>query len=73
MELTKQFSLNFRKARTAKGLSQAEVADKLGCATSYVSMLERGARTPSLDFIETSAKILGVPAISLLTSAKGGA
>jgi len=38
----------------------------VGISVSYVSMLERGQRSPPLETIEKMAKALGVPAASLL-------
>jgi transcriptional regulator with XRE-family HTH domain len=43
-------------------LSQQEVAQKAKISVSYVSMLERGERSPPL---ETLAKALGVPPVDL--------
>ena len=45
------FRQALRDLRLASGLTQAEVADKLGKPQSYVSKLESGDR--SLDYIET--------------------
>lgn len=45
------FRQELRELRLASGLTQAEVAEKLGKPQSYVSKLESGDR--SLDFIET--------------------
>ena len=45
------FRQAIRDLRLASGLTQAEVADKLGKPQSYVSKLESGDR--SLDYIET--------------------
>lgn len=53
-------------ARTFQGLTQAEVAAKLGLAKSYVSEIEAGKRPVSLQTIRRYAKLLGVPASSLL-------
>ena len=67
MDLVNRFAGNVRKLRSKKKLSQKTLADKIGISVSYVSMLERGQRSPPLDMLEKVAKALGVPPISLLS------
>jgi transcriptional regulator with XRE-family HTH domain len=67
MDLVNRFAGNVRKLRAKKKLSQKTLADKIGISVSYVSMLERGQRSPPLDMLEKVAKALGVPPISLLS------
>ncbi len=66
MDLVTRFAGNVRKLRGKKNLSQKTLADKVGISVSYVSMLERGQRSPPLDMLEKVAKALGVTPISLL-------
>ncbi|MCX5732381.1 MAG: helix-turn-helix transcriptional regulator [Deltaproteobacteria bacterium] len=66
MDLLTRFATNIRRLREKKKLSQKALADKVGISVSYVSMLERGQRSPPLETIEKMAKALGVPAASLL-------
>jgi transcriptional regulator with XRE-family HTH domain len=66
MDLVNRFAGNVRKLRGKKKLSQKTLADKIGISVSYVSMLERGQRSPPLDMLEKVAKALGVTPISLL-------
>ena len=66
MDLLTRFAGNVRRLRAKKGLSQKALADKVGISVSYVSMLERGQRSPPLETIEKVAKALSVPAASLL-------
>jgi transcriptional regulator with XRE-family HTH domain len=66
MDLVTRFAGNVRKLRSKKKLSQKTLADKIGISVSYVSMLERGQRSPPLDMLEKVAKALGVTPISLL-------
>ena len=64
--LTRRFAANVQRLRSKKKLSQKALADKVGISVSYVSMLERGQRSPPLETIEKMAKALGVtPAILL--------
>jgi transcriptional regulator with XRE-family HTH domain len=59
-------SQNIKANRIRKKLSQEELAKKAGISVSYVSMLERGQRSPPLDAIEAVAKALSVKPTSLL-------
>jgi transcriptional regulator with XRE-family HTH domain len=66
MDLLTRFAGNVRRLRARKKLSQKALADKVGISVSYVSMLERGQRSPPLETIEKMAKALGVPPGTLL-------
>jgi transcriptional regulator with XRE-family HTH domain len=53
--------------RTDRGLTQEQVAQKVGVTKNYITMLETGARkTPSLRVLKRLAKALGVPVTELL-------
>jgi transcriptional regulator with XRE-family HTH domain len=66
MDLLARFATNVRRLRAKKSLSQKALADKVGISVSYVSMLERGQRSPPLETIEKMAKALSVPPATLL-------
>jgi transcriptional regulator with XRE-family HTH domain len=66
MDLLTRFASNVRRIRSKKKLSQKALADKVGISVSYVSMLERGQRSPPLETIEKVAKALSVPPATLL-------
>ena len=66
MDLLTRFAGNVRRLRARKRLSQKALADRIGISVSYVSMLERGQRSPPLETIEKMAKALAVPPASLL-------
>ncbi len=66
MDLLTKFAANVRRLRSKKKLSQKALADKVGISVSYVSMLERGQRSPPLETIEKMAKALGVQPAALL-------
>ncbi len=66
MDLLTKFAGNVRRLRSKKRLSQKALADKVGISVSYVSMLERGQRSPPLETIEKMAKALGVSPAALL-------
>ncbi|MGI6400431.1 MAG: helix-turn-helix domain-containing protein, partial [Bacillota bacterium] len=53
--------------RLVQELTQAQVADRAGCRTSYVSMIEvGGSKNPTLDSLEKIAEGLGVSICRLL-------
>jgi transcriptional regulator with XRE-family HTH domain len=66
MDLLTKFAGNVRKLRARKKLSQKALADRVGISVSYVSMLERGQRSPPLETVEKMARALGVSPASLL-------
>jgi len=56
-----------KKLRTAKGLTQEQLGNKVGVSDAYITMLETGARkNPSLDLLERLAKALKVKVGELL-------
>jgi len=46
--------------RISKGISQAQLADKLGTKQSAIARLESGTINPSLSFLERISHALGV-------------
>ncbi len=66
MTLVVLFAQNLRNARARRHLSQAGLAAKAGISVSYISMLERGQRSPLLDTIDRLAEALAVSPLSLL-------
>ncbi|HTT71302.1 MAG TPA: helix-turn-helix transcriptional regulator [Anaeromyxobacteraceae bacterium] len=65
--LADKFAVNLKSERLRRKLSQEALAAKAGLSVSYISMLERGQRTPPLDTLESLAKALSVSATSLLS------
>lgn len=66
MTLGETVARNLFAVRKQKKLSQVILAKKAKISVSYVSMLERGQRTPPLETLEVIAKALGVPPLHLL-------
>jgi len=66
MDLLTRFAGNVRRIRLKKKLSQKSLAEKVGISVSYVSMLERGQRSPPLETVEKVAKALATPPAQLL-------
>ncbi|MAN77679.1 helix-turn-helix domain-containing protein [Pelagibacterium luteolum] len=66
MRLAEIFGRNVRKARLAKGWSQEQLAFESNLQRSYISEIETGKRNPTLDVVETIARVLEVRVIELL-------
>ena len=66
MSLTNIVAQNLLDARKQLNISQQAVAKKARVSVSYISMLERGERTPPLETLEVLAKALGVAPLDLL-------
>ncbi len=66
MSLATIVAQNLLATRNQKNLTQTVFAKKAKLSVSYISMLERGTRTPPLETLEVLAKALGVPPLDLL-------
>jgi ribosome-binding protein aMBF1 (putative translation factor) len=62
----KQFGRNLEEARGWIGLSQGQLARKIGVNASQVGRLENGERCPRLDRVVALADALGVQVRDLL-------
>ena len=74
--LQKRFGAVLRQLRLKKGLSQEELALEAGLDRTFVSMLERGIRQPSLSSLFAIAAALRTPAsrvVRLTEKADAGA
>lgn len=60
------FADRLKAARRASGMTQKEVAEKIGVAKSTYSLYESGKRTPLVEGVKLIAKTLGVTADELL-------
>lgn len=56
----KMFALRIRTLREAQGISQEKLAERAGLHRTYIGMVERLERNPSLVCIYKIAKGLGV-------------
>jgi transcriptional regulator with XRE-family HTH domain len=55
---TKKAGQIFKQARNAKGLTQAELAEKSGIHWNTIAKIERGEQKPEFDTIKRLAKVL---------------
>lgn len=65
-DFTRRFAERLRDIRTAKGMSQEQLADEAGIHRTHVSLIERNRRSVRLETLERLAKALGVPPSQLI-------
>jgi predicted transcriptional regulator len=56
-------------ARSRAGLTQGEVAERMGTTQSVIARLESGRRTPSMRTVQRYAQVVGARAVVHLESA----
>jgi transcriptional regulator with XRE-family HTH domain len=66
MSIREDFARNLRRLRHAKGLSQEALAYEAGIDRTYISALERGVYSATIDMVAKLAAVLGVEAAELL-------
>jgi len=59
-------SLNVKKFRKLRGLTQQQLADKATITRNYLTLIENNAREPSMTTLERLSEVLQVP-VSVLT------
>lgn len=59
-DIRKLVGSNIRRLRIAAGLTQAELAERMGVDRGYVSGLELGQRNPTIVTLWHTAQALGV-------------
>ncbi|WP_281459244.1 helix-turn-helix domain-containing protein [Pseudomonas rhizophila] len=64
MELRKAFGQALKQIRTSRSLTQEDFSEV--SSRTYLSTLERGLKSPTLDKLDEIAKALGVHPVSLL-------
>ncbi|MBC2775839.1 helix-turn-helix transcriptional regulator [Rhizobium sp. AQ_MP] len=69
MEIRELFAKNLRKSRQAKGLSQEELAHLADIDRTYISSLERGLYSPTIEVLDKLARALGIQPEDLIKSA----
>ena len=70
LEFSDAFALVLQRHRTAKKLSRQSLAQRAGLHQTYIGLLERGLRNPSLDAANAIAEALDVPFAQLVAEAE---
>ena len=60
LDTSDAFAIVLKQHRTAKGLSQEALAEKANLHPTYIGLLERSLRNPSLNVAQALANALGV-------------
>lgn len=68
--LVGRFATALKAKREEKGWTHMELAEKIDMSSGYLSLLENGLRTPSLEVVEQIAKAFAVDPADLLRKEK---
>lgn len=66
MDMRKLVGRNVRAARSLRGMTQEELAERSGFSQQYISDLERGRRNPTILSLYELAQALEVTPVELL-------
>lgn len=67
-DLLSLFTSHVRSRRRELGLTQRELADRMGVSQAYVAGMESGVSTPGLNVVAKFAEALNTTPIALLTT-----
>lgn len=70
MDLKQAFGLALREQRKKTGISQEALAESAELDRTYISLLERGSKSPTLDTINKLASSLKVEVSALVIRAE---
>ncbi|HEY3762347.1 MAG TPA: helix-turn-helix transcriptional regulator [Verrucomicrobiae bacterium] len=70
LEISDAFALALRQQRKRRGLSQEALAEKADLHPTYIGMLERSLRNPTLNVAKALAKALNVSLSRLIADAE---
>jgi transcriptional regulator with XRE-family HTH domain len=70
-DLKVKFGKRLRELREERGLTQEQLAFKVGLSREYLSRIEGGRRNVSLNVIERLSEALNIPVHELLTFDNG--
>lgn len=73
LRLSAAFAKLLREHREAKGMSQEKLAHAAGLHRTYVGLIERGERNPTLDSAHALARALGLRLSELVREAEKSA
>lgn len=65
-DVLEKFGQKMQKVRREAGISQEELAAKLAMHRTYIGMIERGERNPTIRTLYKISKALGVKSSELL-------
>jgi transcriptional regulator with XRE-family HTH domain len=60
MKLKELIGIRIKNLRKSRGMSQEQLAEKIGISPKYLSSIERGKENPTLDIFTKLAAALGV-------------
>ena len=63
---SEKWGRRIRAFRKLKGLTQKDLAEKLGVSLSFLGEVERGVREPSIKFLSDIAKVLDIQVEELI-------
>lgn len=64
MDIKQAFAKSLKELRLAKGVTQEDFSDV--SSRTYISLIERGLRCPTLEKVDALAEVLGVHPLALL-------
>ena len=70
LEMSDAFARALKKHREARALSQEALAEKADWHPTYIGLLERSLRNPSLNVCKSVARALGVTLSTLIDEAE---
>lgn len=70
MDVRRLVGRNLRRLRLERQLSQEALAHDAGVASSFVSQIENGKRSPTVTLLQTLATTLRVPIVDFFSEAK---
>jgi transcriptional regulator with XRE-family HTH domain len=65
-DLLRKLGLRIREVRTEHGLTQGELAERVGFRSSYISQVENGGKGTTLDTLAAIAAVLGMTLSELM-------
>ncbi len=65
--LQKKLGQRIAALRRAKGLTQENLAEAIGCSVEFISLVERGVNAPSVAGLDKFSSVLGVEVRDLFT------
>jgi transcriptional regulator with XRE-family HTH domain len=73
LEMADAFAVVLKRRRIELGLSQEALAEKADVHPTYIGLLERSLRNPSLNVSHALSSALGVPLSQMITEAEASA